>query len=163
MKDDESSMEKLQQLCNIIHENGEVVTYFGGKVTQSQLITIVVGALGVFLVLRCIKGVIKLVCMVGVICVALVITGLASPDQLKDTATIMKENGIHLYENIASASENIRLDGSDIEIKIGNEWYNLSNIQSVVSTAKNKLSVTIDGKSLSVDDWDLVNLINSFR
>lgn len=156
-------MEKLQQLLNIKNADGEVITFFNGKVTLSQLVFIILAIIVVALVIKFLKGVVRTIIAIGAICVALVNYGIASPTQIKDAASVISQKGIATYEKMASASENIKLDGNNIEIKLGDKWVNVSDVTSFVSAGDGVATVNVDGESYSVEDSNIISLLKTFK
>lgn len=156
-------MEKLQQLLNIKNSNGEVITFFDGKLTLSQLLFIVVAIIVVIAIIKFLKGVVRTVLAVVAICVALVNYGIASPTQIKDAASIISQKGISTYEKLASASENIKVEGSDVQIKLRDSWVNISDVTSFVSTGKNTATINVGDESYVVDDSNIISLLKTFK
>ena len=156
-------MEKLQQILNIKNSDGEVITFFDGKITLSQLIFIIVAIIAVVAIIKLLKGVVRTVLAVVAICVALVNYGIASPTQIKDTASVISQKGIATYEKLASASENIKVEGSDVQIKLGDNWINISDVTSFVSTGKDTATINVDGESYAVDDSSIISLLKTFK
>lgn len=156
-------MEKLQQLLNIKNANGEVITFFNGKVTLSQLVFIILAIIVVALVIKFLKGIVRTIITIVAICVALVNYGIASPTQIKDAASVISQKGIATYEKMASASENIKLDGNNIEIKLGDKWVNVSDVTSFVSAGDGVATVNVDGESYSVEDSNIISLLKTFK
>lgn len=156
-------MEKLQQLLNIKNSNGEVITFFDGKLTLSQLLFIVVAIIVVIAIIKFLKGVVRTVLAVVAICVALINYGIASPTQVKDAASVISQKGIATYEKMASVSENIKIDGSNIKIKLGDNWFNISEVTSFVSTGKDTATVNVNGESFAVEDSDIISLLKTFK
>lgn len=156
-------MEKLQQLLNIKNSNGEVITFFNGKLTLSQLLFIVIAVIAVIAIIKFLKGVVRTILVVVAICMALINYGVASPTQIKDVTSVISQKGISAYEKMASASENIKIDGSDIHIKLGDNWFNISDVTSFVSTGKGTATVNVDGESFAVEDSDIISLLKTFK
>lgn len=156
-------MEKLQQLLNIKNSNGEVITFFDGKLTLSQLLFIVVAIIVVVAIIKFLKGIVRTVLAVVAICVALVNYGIASPTQIKDAASVISQKGITTYEKMASTSENIKIEGSDVKIKLGDNWVNVSDVTSFVSTGKDKATVNVNCESFAVEDSDIISLLKTFK
>lgn len=156
-------MEKLQQLLNIKNSNGEVITFFDGKLTLSQLLFIVVAIIAVIAIIKFLKGVVRTILAIVAICIALVNYGIASPTQIKDAASVISQKGIATYEKMASASENIKIDDSNIKIKLGDNWFNISDVTSFVSTGKDKATVNVNGESFAVEDSDIISLLKTFK
>lgn len=155
-------MDKLKEWLNFTGADGKVVTYFGGRVTRSQLLAIVLCIVAVLVVLKVLKGIIKTVVVAGVVCVALVHFGIASPQQLKDVALQIQEKGVQAYNALADASENIKLDGSSIMVKIDGKWVDVTDISSIIPTSMGA-SVNVNGEDVAVADEVVVELLDSFR
>lgn len=156
-------MEKLQQILNIKNSNGEVITFFDGKITLSQLIFIIIAIIAVVAIIKLLKGVVRTVLAVIAICVALVNYGVASPTKIKDAASIISQKGISTYEKLASASENIKVEGSDVQIKLRGSWVNISDVTSFVSTGKNTATINVGDESYVVDDSNIISLLKTFK
>lgn len=156
-------MEKLQQLLNIKNANGEVITFFDGKVTLSQLVFIILAIIVVALVIKFLKGVARTIVAVVAVCVALVNYGIASPTQIKDVASVISQRGIATYEKMASASESIKLNGNNIEIKLGDKWVNVSDVTSFISTGDGAATINVDGESYFVEDSNIISLLKTFK
>lgn len=156
-------MEKLQQILNIKNSNGEVITFFDGKLTLSQLLFIVVAIIAVVAILKFLKGVVRTVLTVVAICVALVNYGIASPTQIKDAASVISQKGIATYEKLASASDSIKVEGSDVQVKLGDKWFNVSDVTSFVSTGKATATINVDGESYAVEDSSIISLLKTFK
>lgn len=156
-------MEKLQQILNIKNSNGEVITFFDGKLTLSQLLFIVVAIIAVVAILKFLKGVVRTVLTVVAICVALVNYGIVSPTQIKDAASVISQRGIATYEKLASASDSIKVEGSDVQVKLGDKWFNVSDVTSFVSTGKDTATINVDGESYAVEDSSIISLLKTFK
>lgn len=152
-------MEKLQQLA----DKGKVITFFDGKLTLSQLVTIIIAIVVVLFALKVLKGALKLVISVLAICICLVHYGIASPTQIKDTAGIIAEKGISTYTKIADASDNIRIKGKSIELKINDTWVDISKVNSFIEASNGVATVIVDGVGYPVDDSNIVSLLKTFK
>lgn len=156
-------MDKLQQFFNFSNANGEVATFFGGRFTLSQIITFVIVVTAILLVLKFIKGIVKVFISIALVCIMLVQFGIASPTQLKDIAGTIADKGIETYQVMANASENIKLDGDTIKINIGeNNWINVSDIKSYVKSDEGVISITVGKETYAITDENVIKLIESF-
>ena len=155
--------EQLQQIFNFVTgSNGEVKTYFDGKVTQSQLIVGIVCIVAILFVLAFVKKVAKILCTVVILCFMLVHFGVASPAQITDVAGKISETGISYYQKVASASENVKITDKSIAVKINEDWINVENIQGVVTGSEDVMTVIIDGKSYPIDDKSVIEVLKTF-
>jgi hypothetical protein len=156
-------MEKLQQLLNFSSSDGEVITFFDGKVTLSQLVMAIVVILIIGFAIKVLKGVVRTVIIIVSICIGLVHYGIASPTQIKDAASVVAEKGIGAYKTVASASENIRISGTKLEVKLGDNWFDVSDVTSYVQSSDSSITVYADGNSYIVDDISVINLLKTFK
>lgn len=154
-------IEKLQGLLNFANSDGEVKTYFDGRITQTQLIVIILAVIALIILRKVLKGIVRTLIMVGVACFALVYFGVASPTQIKDTAKTIQDKGIATYQTMAKSSDNIQVKGKDVQIKVGNEWYSVSDIKSVVNVGAT-LSIRVGDKTVAIDDKQVIDLIKTF-
>lgn len=156
-------MEKLQQLLNFTDSNGEVITVFGGKMTLGQALMIAIVITGVVLALKLAKGVIRFVITGVLVCYCLVSFNIMSPDQLKDIAETVKSKGTKYYQTFAKESDNIKIDGTDIKVKLKKDWVSVSDIESIVSGKKGTLTVKTKNKKYVTDDSVVISLIKTFK
>lgn len=155
--------EELQKILNFASSsNGEVKTYFNGRVTQSQLIVGIICLVAILFVLAFVKRLVKILCIVGITCVCLVYFGLASPAQISDVASQVSKTGISYYQKIASASENVKITDNSIAVKINDNWVNVEDIQGVVSGADNVTTVILNGESYTTDDKNVIEVLRTF-
>jgi hypothetical protein len=155
-------MEKIQQLLNLKNSDGTVITLFDGKITLSQLIIMIVAIMAVGIVLKLLKGVIKIVLSVGIACVLLVQADIVSPTQLKDVSSQIANAGVETYKTVAAKSSNIKIKDSTIMLNLNDKWIDIKDIDSVIQSGKNKLTIIVDGMSYLTDDSEVVNLVKSF-
>lgn len=156
-------MEKLQQIMNITNADGEVITFFDGKVTLSQLLVGIAVLAVVLFAIKVIKGVFKTIIIIASICIGLVHYNIASPTQIKDVASQIASNGVTAYQTFANASENIKIDGSDIQVKVGDNWFSISDVTSIVQGTDGVATVTVDGETYTTEDNNIIELLNSFK
>ena len=156
-------MEKLEQMLNITNANGEVITFFDGKVTLGQIIAVILCIVVVGIAWKFIKGLLKTAIMIVVVCVALVYFGIASPEQITDVAGTIKEYGVETYQKFADASENIKVAEGSIQINLGDKWVDISEIGSMVSGAKDTVTVNVNGESYTIEDSQVLELLDQFK
>lgn len=156
-------MDKLQQLANFCTKNGEAITFFDGKVTLSQVIMVVAALIVVSFAIKLLKGALKTIVVIGAICFALVYYGVASPTQLKDAAEVIAQQGVQAYEKLADASENIKIQGNSVKVRIDGSWVDVADVSSIIKTADGVATVIVDGTSHVVDDSGVISLLNSFK
>lgn len=156
-------MDKIKDILNFSGENGEVKTFFGGKVTLSQLIMIIVAIVVIIVLFKFVKGIFKTIGTIAMICIALVHFGLASPEQLKDVGSQITQNGIAKYQTFANLSENVKIEGNTVKINAGGTWVDVSQIQSMISTNGDSYSITVNGQSYVIADEQAIKLLESFK
>lgn len=155
-------MDKISEVLNIVDSQGKVITFFDGKITLTQMIGVVICVAVVAFVLKMFKGAFKVVLTILSGCACACYLGLTSPSQLKDVASQIQSSGIETYAQIASASDNIRINDGSIQVKIDDKWYDLSEITSFVKTAGDKATVFLDGKQCIIEDLHMVELLEVF-
>ena len=63
---------------------------------------------------------------------------------------------------MASKSDNIQLIGDELQVKVNDTWINVSDVTSMVKTYDGKLSITVDGKDILVNDKAIIELLKLF-
>lgn len=156
-------MDKIQSFLNAANEKGEVITFFDGKITLSQLVVVVIAILAVGLVLKLVKGVLKTGLTIGITLFALVYFGFASPDQLKDVADQIAKQGAAVYEQYQEASEYIKYEGDKLYVSPDKTtWIDVSTIKSVVKGNNKSISVVTPDGTYAFTDSKVIELISSF-
>lgn len=154
--------ENLQQMFNFTTgSNGEVVTYFDGRFTQSQLIVCIICLVAFIFIISFVKKFAKLLCLVALVLIGLVYFGVTSPSQISDVATKMQETGISYYEKVSKASENIQLTDNAVHIKVNDKWINVQNIQGVIAGSEDVTTVIIDGESYAITDKNVIEVLKT--
>lgn len=153
-------MNKVQQFLNFSNSDGEVKTFFGGRLTLSQLICIILAVVIVIVVFKLLKGVLRIALTVTTLIIFLLQFGLASPTQLGDITKVITEEGISAYNTYAKNSDNIKLQNNKIMVRLNDNWYSVNDIDSIVSTGDDSISITINGKSYATRDKTMIKLLN---
>lgn len=153
-------MDKIQQFLNFSNSDGEVKTFFGGRLTLSQLICIILAVVIVIVVFKLLKGVLRIALTVTTLIIFLLQFGLASPTQLGDITKVIAEEGISAYNTYAKNSDNIKLQNNKIMVRLNDNWYSVNDIDSIVSTGDDSISITINGKSYATKDKTMIKLLN---
>ena len=153
-------MNKVQQFLNFSNSDGEVKTFFGGRLTLSQLICIILAVVIVIVVLKLLKGLLRIALTVTTLIIFLLQFGLASPTQLGDITKVIAEEGISAYNTYAKNSDNIKLQNNKIMVRLNDNWYSVNDIDSIVSTGDDSISITINGKSYATRDKTMIKLLN---
>ena len=153
-------IEKFKGLIQATNPEGAVKTYFDGRLTQNQLIALGLGALVIFIAFCSFKKIMRLVVTVGVIGFMAANLGVASPEVLKNTVDIIKEKGTEVAQ-LAELSDNVKIEGESISIKLGDEWYSVSDINSYIVTdeATGAVSVTVGDKDIAITDDSILSLL----
>ena len=156
-------MDKIQSFLNAANEKGEVITFFDGKITLSQLVVVVIAILAVGLVLKLVKGVLKTGLTIGIALFALVYFGFASPNQLKDVADQIAKQGAAVYEQYQEASEYIKYEDDKLYVSPDKTtWIDVSTIKSVVKGNNKSISVVTPDGTYAFTDSKVIELISSF-
>lgn len=153
---------QLQELFNFTNANGEVITLFGGKITLSQALMILLAAAVILFALKVLKSIVRTIVIVVAICVCLVHFNIASPDQIKDAATQIAQTGIASYQTVVDSSQNIRYQGNTIQVNLNDNWVDVGNITSIVGGENGKATVVANGKSYVVNDSAVIQLLQMF-
>lgn len=132
--------------------------------TQAQIITIVIVVLVVLISLALLKSILRWFIVVGAICIGLVYFGIATPKQIQDVASQIKNQGIETYQKIAETSENIRIKDNKLQVKVDTgKWLNMNELDSIIKDTDKELVVTFDGKKYKITDKNVKDLIKSFK
>lgn len=152
------------KLLQMVNEYGEVKTFFGGKVTLTQILQFFAVLIIVALTIRLAKKIVRLV--VTVICITFLCIsfGVISPEQLESTENILSvaENVVSV-KKITELSENVSFDGESVKLKLNDEWYSIDDIQSFTYVEDGVVSVSVAEKDISVTDESLIQLLELFR
>lgn len=133
------------------------ILLFGGVITAKQLLIAVVMLVVGCIVISVFKKTMRLVMFTVTMCGGMIYLGIASPSQIKDVASQVTQNGVQAYQSFASASDNIRISGKNLQIKADGNWYNISDI-----TAVSGRNVIINGEGYVVDDENIFRLLETF-
>ena len=137
--------------------------YFNGAITQNQIICVILSIVAVILILLFVKKIVKVVLTEGVIISALVYFGVASPEQIGDVAAIVSDKGQKAFTQISETSNNVKFDNSnglDIQVRINDKWISVNDIKSFVKSKNGVYTVTVDGKSYSVSDDSIKQVLD---
>lgn len=150
-------------------ENG-VKMYFNGMLTEKQLITIVIAVVALIIILSIAKKVLKVVLSVTVLVAALMYFNIVSPDKLLSIEKVIEEQGSKAIEEIADASENIKISTEDKEINIQikpdntDEWINLDDISKMVTDKDDCITIIInENNSYNITDKNVIKLLKLFK
>lgn len=156
-------MDSIKQFLNFTNEQGEVITFFDGKVTLSQLIGFIILVIIVTFILKFVKKSFKIIllaiCCVSVACYM----GVVSPEQVKDVSMQIAQNGVETYDKFAKMSDSIKIEDGDILIKIQDDWLSLSDVDKFMKTAGDKVAVFIDDAQYVIDDAGIIDLLTEFQ
>lgn len=128
----------------------------------SQIVVIIVAIIGILLVLGLAKKTLKIVLTLAILVIGGISFGVLSPSQVIDTASAIKERGIETYEKFASASDNIKVDGDSLMVRMGDTWIDLNAINNFDING-NTVSVTVGGNTYSVTDENVAKLFQTFK
>lgn len=131
-------------------------------ITSSQIAVIVIGIIALILVLSLVKKAVKWVISTVILLVFGVWVGLLSPQQAIDTATAIKDKGIATYQRLADASQNIKVDGENISVRIKDTWFDLNAVNSYHIDG-NSVRLSVGGNSYTVTDENIVRLFKTLE
>lgn len=140
---------------------------FGGAITTQQLIIIIASVVGIILAITLAKKVAKIIISVVIAIVGLAYFGIISPDQVTDITSFVADKGIAVVQEVASHSDNIRVDTTNgVTIKISNDgetWYDISNVDKVIVSDNYAVILTDDKESVKFDDEYVVKLLDLIK
>ena len=89
---------------------------------------------------------------------------LFSPAKVVDTISIIASQPVvkKRVSEMASKSDNIQLIGDELQVKVNDTWINVNDVTSMVKTYDGKLSITVDGKDILVNDKAIIELLKLF-
>lgn len=131
------------------------------NIVPSQIVVGVIGVVALILVLSLMKKAIKWVIGVAVLLICGVWIGVLSPQQAIDTVTAIKDRGMATYQRLADASQNIKIQGESISIRINDTWFDLNAVNSF-KVDGDTVKVEIGGNSYSVTDKTIAKLFETF-
>lgn len=135
-------------------------TLLDGKITVQQLLIVILVAIIAILVIKFIKGIISTLVVIGVVIVALMYQGVISPVQVKDVSKKLAAQGITAYQKYADESDDVKIVDDDIQVKVGNTWVSVNEIDSVVSNIGSaSMSVSVNGQTYTLDDDKAVEML----
>lgn len=156
-------MESIKQFLNFTNEQGEVITFFGGRVTLSQLIGFIILVMVVTFILKFVKKSFKII-LLAICCVsAACYMGVVSPEQVKDVSEKIAQNGVDTYEKFAKMSDSIKIEDNNISIKVNDNWLNISDVDKFMKTAGDKVAVFVDDAQYVIEDAGIVELLSELK
>lgn len=140
---------------------------FNGALTTQQLIVIIASVVGIVLAVAFAKKIFKIIVSAIVVVIGLAYFGIISPDQVTDAASFVADKGIAVVQEVASHSDNIRIDTKDgVSIKISNdgkEWYDVNKIDKVIISDKYAVILTDEKESIKFEDEYVVKLLTLLK
>lgn len=130
--------------------------------STSQIVVIVVAIVALLLVLGLAKKMMKIVLTIAILLFGGISFGLLSPDQVIDTASAIKDKGIATYESFASMSDNVKVEGDSVLVKMGDTWVDLNAVNEF-DINDDTVSVTVGGNTYTVTDETVVKLFQTFK
>lgn len=128
----------------------------------SQIVVIIVAIIGILLVLGLAKKTMKIILTLAILVFGGISVGLLSPKQVIDTAQVIKDKGIETYEKFASASDNIKVSGDSLMVRMGDTWVDLNAINNFDING-NTVSVNVGGNTYQVTDETVAKLFQTFK
>ena len=157
-------MKSLKNLLTITNADGSVKTFFDGRITATQLIVIAVLFIVSVILIKKLKRMGKLIVLVCFIASTYFNVQLFSPAKVVDTISIIASQPVvkKRVSEMASKSDNIQLIGDELQVKVNDTWINVSDVTSMVKTYDGKLSITVDGKDILVNDKAIIEILKLF-
>lgn len=128
----------------------------------SQIVVIIVAIIGILLVLGLAKKTMKIILTLAILIIGGISVGILSPKQVIDTAQVIKDKGIETYEKFASASDNIKVSGDSLMVRMGDTWVDLNAINNFDING-NTVSVNVGGNTYQVTDETVAKLFQTFK
>lgn len=128
----------------------------------SQIVVIIVAIIGILLVLGLAKKTMKIILTLAIFVIGGISVGILSPKQVIDTAQVIKDKGIETYEKFASASDNIKVSGDSLMVRMGDTWVDLNAINNFDING-NTVSVNVGGNTYQVTDEAVAKLFQTFK
>ena len=128
----------------------------------SQIVVIIVAIIGILLVLGLAKKTMKIILTLAILVIGGISVGILSPKQVIDTAQVIKDKGIETYEKFASASDNIKVSGDSLMVRMGDTWVDLNAINNFDING-NTVSVNVGGNTYQVTDETVAKLFQTFK
>lgn len=128
----------------------------------SQIVVIIVAIIGILLVLGLAKKTMKIILTLVILVFGGISVGILSPKQVIDTAQVIKDKGIETYEKFASASDNIKVSGDSLMVRMGDTWVDLNAINNFDING-NTVSVNVGGNTYQVTDEAVAKLFQTFK
>ena len=104
----------------------------------------------------------KIILILAILVFGGISVGILSPKQVIDTAQVIKDKGIETYEKFASASDNIKVSGDSLMVRMGDTWVDLNAINNFDING-NTVSVNVGGNTYQVTDEAVAKLFQTFK
>lgn len=129
-------------------------------IVPSQVIVAVIAIVACIIVFSMVKKAIKWLFIVAILLIGGVAFGFLTPEQAINTANAIKNKGIATYEKLADASQNIRVDGESISIRIQDTWFDLNAVNSYEVNG-DTVKISVGGNDYTVTDNTIAKLFNT--
>ena len=158
-------MDAIKQFLTITNEDGSIKTFFGGRITATQLIVICVCILIGLILISKVKKTVKLIILVAMIASTYFNVQLFSPTKLLGTVSTLAESPLVKKQvvELADKSENIRIGDEDaLEICVNGTWVNVDKITSFVKLEDGNVSINVGGQDILISDTAIIKLLTLF-
>ncbi len=152
----------MDKLINLRNADGEVIRVLDGRFTLGQVILVGVAILILIIAFHVTKKAIHTAIVGCVLVAVLIYFGNATPEQLEGAAAQIKAKGVEAYEAIVAKSDNLKIEDGDIYIKLGEEWHNISEVTSFVTSADGSITINLGGKKFVLNDSMVGGLLEAF-
>lgn len=129
-------------------------------IVPSQVIVAVIAIVACIVVFSMVKKAIKWLFIVAILLIGGVAFGFLTPEQAINTANAIKNKGIATYEKLADASQNIKVDGESISIRIQDTWFDLNAVNSYEVNG-DTVKISVGGNDYTVMDKTIAKLFNT--
>lgn len=129
-------------------------------IVPSQVIVAVIAIVACIIVFSMVKKAIKWLFIVAILLIGGVAFGFLTPEQAINTANAIKNKGIATYEKLADASQNIKVDGESISIRIQDTWFDLNAVNSYEVNG-DTVKISVGGNDYTVTDKTIAKLFNT--
>ena len=83
-----------------------------------------------------------------------------SPDTLVGAATVLNTPELKTQiTKLANKSDSIKIENSDIQLKVADEWVSLNDITGLVQLEDGKISLNVGGKDIVIEDKQIIDLL----
>ena len=158
-------MDAIKNFLTITNEDGSIKTFFDGRITATQLISICVCILiGIILIIK-VKKTVKFIIFIAMIASTYFNVQLFSPTKMISAVSTIAESPVVKQQvtELATKSDNIRIGEDDsLEICVNDTWINVDAITSLIKLDDGTISITVAGQDILISDETIIKLLTIF-